>query len=585
MEQKDEKLINLILERLDQIDAEIAELKRAALARPTQPPEQSAPRIRPAEFRRPVKPPAPSGRESSIETAIGTRWLGRIGMVAMVFGIAFFLKYSFDNRLIGETGRIVLGLIAGIVFLGLGEHFQMRRAWPVYGQILTGGGMAILYFSLYAAFAFYHLIAQPLAFGALIAVTAAGIGLSLRYSARSVAVLGILGGFLTPILLSTGENRPVTLFSYILLLDIGLLLIVHLRKWQDVALLSLVGTVLIYAGWHDQFYSVQQQPLAFTVSAVFFLLYRSHLLSYRGLSPAWIDQAVIALSAAFLLIAFYLQNQELNDRLFKSFLLTLTAVEGAAAGLNRKIAPGRDATTVGFAASAMAVSVVAIFAILDRPWISAALAAEMVVLGFVGHRTNSIAVRSAAYLLGLLSVGRFFLEITASGFTSGTMLVLNTRFLVSAFIIAAFYVLLALSVRGRDSLLPAESIAAPVLLATTQVLSVILLSVEFYEYYQYAARQRNLPYAEFRYGSQLSLSIIWTIYAAGLVFIGIIRKGRLLRFLGICLIAITIVKVFFFDLSELETIYRIVSFVILGLLLLAVSYFYNRYRDRIFGDG
>lgn len=101
----------------------------------------------------------------------------------------------------------------------------------LYGQMLTGGGLAVLYLALYAAFALYHLIPAPLATAGMLAVTTTGMTLSVRYSAYCLAAIALLGGFLTPIMLSTGQNQPITLFSYVLLLDIGTLLLLRFRQW------------------------------------------------------------------------------------------------------------------------------------------------------------------------------------------------------------------------------------------------------------------------------------------------------------------------------------------------------------------
>jgi uncharacterized membrane protein len=188
-------------------------------------------------------------RKRSIENAIGTRWIGRIGVLAILFGIAFFLKYSFDNKLIGEAGRIMLGIFWGAAFIGAGEYLQKKRNLSLYGQMLTGGGLGILYLSMYAAFALYHLIPAALAMAALVAITTTGMMLAVRYSSYPLAAIALLGGLLTPLMLSTGRNQPLTLFSYILLLDAGVILLLRFRSWPGLVAASLAGSALLYAGW------------------------------------------------------------------------------------------------------------------------------------------------------------------------------------------------------------------------------------------------------------------------------------------------------------------------------------------------
>lgn len=587
MEKNENKIISSILERLDKIEAEISQIKDA-LSLPkvsikTQPAEP--PPIRPIEKKK-EKPVLDKGPKVSLESAIGTKWLGRVGMVAIIFGIAFFLKYSFDNRLIGETGRIILGIFWGICFIGTGEYFQRKKNWNIYGQILTGGGLAILYFSIYAAFAFYHLITQIPAFAALVIITTTGITLSVRYSALSIAVIGILGGFLTPIMLSTGENRPISLFSYILLLDSGIISIVYYKRWRSIGIASLIGTILMYTAWHERFYTLDQQPIAFGIVTIFFIFYNLYVLFSNLKQKASItDQAVIVLTAAFFFLSFDTQNQFINNWNLKSFVIALSCIEILFAIFSLRLFSDKKNIIYSFAGASVVVNIIAIFIIFEKEWISAALAAEMVIFAYIGIRLNKFPLRLISYILGALSVVRFFEELNLSlGPFDKFTLILNTRFFICSFIIAAFYALMVLMTKNRDELTKNESLIIPGTLITTQALSVVLLSIEFYDFYRFPALDIYFAFVDFRYARQLSLSIVWAIYASALIGIGIVKKIRILRVLGIILVGVTTVKVFFFDLSELKTIYRIVSFVILGLLLLAVSYLYNRFKHRIFGE-
>jgi uncharacterized membrane protein len=266
-EEERDQCIDVLIAKVKSLEDEIAKLKGIPPVRQTMPVQQNKgydssqgifiPDPEPKQRKETVKT-----SDSSLESAIGTRWIGRIGVLAILFGVAFFLKYSFDNRLIGETGRIILGLVWGSVFIGAGEYLQKKKNLILYGQMLTGGGLAVFYLSLYAAFALYHLIPAPLAAAGMLAVTTTGMTLSARYSAYSLAAIALLGGFLTPIMLSTGQNQPLTLFGYILLLDAGTLLLLRFRPWPSLAAASLCGTALLYLGWHSEFYTDSQRWLS-----------------------------------------------------------------------------------------------------------------------------------------------------------------------------------------------------------------------------------------------------------------------------------------------------------------------------------
>ena len=148
------------------------------------------------------RPPSiPSGifDDWNWEWLLGGNWLARIGIVALIFGVAFFISLAIDRGWLGEMERVILGLVVGLAFLGAGEYYRNRYA--VWAQTITGGGIAILYLSVYGAFALYGLISTELAFGAFAVITLAGALLSLRHEAMGVAVLSIFGGFATPLLL------------------------------------------------------------------------------------------------------------------------------------------------------------------------------------------------------------------------------------------------------------------------------------------------------------------------------------------------------------------------------------------------
>ena len=173
------------------------------------------------------------------EWLLGGNWLARVGILALIFGVGFFLKLAFDNDWIDETGRVVLGLATGLVLLGGGEYSSRRYA--AWARAVTGGGIAVLYLSIFAAFSLYQLVPALPALWASLLVTAAAAGLALRYESRAVAVLGIVGGFVAPLLLAGSLAEQWVLLAYVLVLDLGVLALVAFRNWRWFTLLGLVG--------------------------------------------------------------------------------------------------------------------------------------------------------------------------------------------------------------------------------------------------------------------------------------------------------------------------------------------------------
>lgn len=525
---------------------------------------------------------------SSLENAIGSRWIGRIGVLAIIFGVAFFLKYSFDNKFIGETGRIVLGMIWGAVFIGAGEYLQKKKDLGLYGQMLSGCGLAVFYLALYAAFALYHLIPLPLAAVAMIAVTTTGMTLSIRYSTPSLAAIALLGGFLTPIMLSTGQNQPLFLFGYVLLLDMGILLLVRFRQWPALVVASLLGTVFLYAGWHADFFTDAQRWIAASVILIFFILYNLHLLIFRPNAKdhnPMFDQMIIFGAAAFFFLAYFSQYSWQNVWPVKLFSLALAAVEVCLAMLVHEKDRHASIKKASYAAVSGIMTVIAMFLVLEQRWLLPALAAEMAALGWIGLKMDFPKLRQAAYLLSLLVLIRFADDLTLRFEPFQPFLpVLNSRFLSCAFAVAGFYVCLHAMKQHQERFVTGELNVLKILFVVTQALSLLLLSVEIHDFFRFRSPRHVLGYADANYAYQLSLSVFWALYASVLTGIGIIKRLREARMMGILLLGVTVLKVFLLDLSRLDTFYRIISFIVLGLLLLAVSYGYHRFKHLIFGE-
>jgi uncharacterized membrane protein len=590
-----DKSIDLLISRVHALENEVAKLKGESPAKENLSVQRdNGIEIPETKFIPHAKLKRDANKEidSSLESAIGTRWIGRIGVLAILFGVAFFLKYSFDNKLIGETGRVILGIFWGSVFIGTGEYLQKKKNLGLYGQMLSSCGLAVLYLALYAAFALYHLIPAPLAAAGMLAVTTTGMTLSIRYTAYSLAAIALLGGFLTPIMLSTGQNQPLTLFGYILLLDIGTLLLVRFRQWTSLVVASLFGTALLYFGWHSEFYSDAQRWLAFGIISSFFVLYNLHIFISRlnsqnddAINATIFDQIIIFGSAALFFLAFFNQyHYEINWPV-KIFTLSLAFVEIVLAMLMKQLATEENTTIFAYANASVILTVIATFIVLEQRWIMPALTAEMVALGWSGLKMDLLVLRRSAYLLGLLVLIRFTYDINLHFEPFQYFIpVFNGRFLACAFAIVGFYIFLYAIKRYKENLTSDESNIFKIIFIITQVISLVLFSIEVHDFFQSRSSRHIMDLMDSNYAYQLSLSVLWALYASILTGVGILKRLREARMLGILLLSVAVLKVFLVDLSALQTFYRIISFVVLGLLLLAVSYGYNRFKNLIFGE-
>lgn len=204
----------------------------------------------------------------TMEYAVATTWLMRVGIVALVSCAGYFLKWSLDNNLMGPTTRVAMSILFGVAMLGGGIRLLGNR-WNILGQGFVGGGLATLYFSMYALGPLYHLLdSMVLVFALMILITVAAGILALYADSLLIAIFGIIGGFCTPILLSTGVPNFPALFSYLLLLNLGILGIAQARQWRLLNYLGFVFTYAIYIGSLSQYKATD-----FTVALLFLSLF------------------------------------------------------------------------------------------------------------------------------------------------------------------------------------------------------------------------------------------------------------------------------------------------------------------------
>ena len=259
------------------------------------------------------------------EVFVGGKVLNRIGSIALVIGLGYFLKYAFDNDLISETIRVLVGISIGILLIAGGVRFYQKDL-KIFSQGLAGAGISILYLSIYASFNYYHLVSQPLAFGFMAIVTIITFIQAFYYDSLAVSLLGWAGGFLTPFLLSAGQANEVGLFTYIILLDIGLLIVV-LKKdaWVILETLTVAGTYLIFYVWYDEYYTTEKLAVTlFFLSAfwlLFFLLNLSHVIKSIK-TYIELRQIVSSINVAFYYLGLFL----MIDNLYHEWMGFITVI-------------------------------------------------------------------------------------------------------------------------------------------------------------------------------------------------------------------------------------------------------------------
>jgi uncharacterized membrane protein len=210
-----------------------------------------------------------------IEKFIGENLVNKIGIAILVIGVAFFVKYAIDKNWINEVGRVAIGLFCGISLIVLAHY--LRKNYRSFSSVLAGGGIAIFYFTIAFAFHQYHLLSQTSAFVIMVVVTAFAITLSVLYDRLELAVIASVGGFITPFLLSTGDGNYIVLFTYLIILNSGLLALAFFKRWFLINVLALFFTELIFGGWLAKTLFEETPkvsfPLALLFATIFYLVF------------------------------------------------------------------------------------------------------------------------------------------------------------------------------------------------------------------------------------------------------------------------------------------------------------------------
>ena len=511
--------------------------------------------------REPAREPARAVHEAKrrdLEATIGGSWFNWIGIVAVTLGVAFFLKLAFDKQWIGPGARVSLAALLGVSLLYVGERLR-GRGLRSYAYILSGGGILILYLADYAAYNFYHLIGQTLAFLLMAVVTTTAVMLSVRLNALSVAILGLIGGFLTPVLLSTGVDNEVALFAYVALLDAGVLAVAYFKRWRSLDFLSFAGTVAITLGWALRFFSPQKVWITLVFVSVFFLLY-ALLAFFHNVLPGrptrWFDVSLAIANATFYFGVSYLMltdagfdqatpaTQALLISIFFTWLFYATLRWSPDDRLLRYSYIGVAAT---FLTMAVAIQ-------LELHWVTIAWAVEALMLTWVGLRTGERAARHAGIMVFCVAVGHWFIwDMTsfANGVDPLFLPLLNRRALSSAILIGALAATAWLYKRATE-VDEHERITVRTFFALTgNAVGLTLLSLDLNDYFAARLPQSSVALTIFHSpienARQFSITALWTLYAATTLALGVLRRFALLRWGGLLLLVAAIGKVVAID--------------------------------------
>ena len=212
-------------------------------------------------------------KNPDIEKFIGENLINKIGILILVLGISFFVKYAIDKDWINEPARVGIGILAGSIVMGIAH--RLRKNYPAFSSVFVGGAISIYYLTIGIAFHDYKLFSQTVAFIIMVVITVFGAFVSVSYNRKELAIISLIGGFAVPFMVSTGEGNYKVLLTYIAILNVGMLIIAYFKKWNIVTFLAFIFTVILYSGWvATDFYSKDFSHLgALVFLSIFYVIF------------------------------------------------------------------------------------------------------------------------------------------------------------------------------------------------------------------------------------------------------------------------------------------------------------------------
>ncbi len=531
------------------------------------------------EVSKPVQAEESPSVDQNIKTSPRTEeesyglFLGKIGIGAVFLGIAFFIKYAFDNNWVSDAGRILVGLIVGISLFSLGQY--LKKKYVNFSEILCGGGIAILYFSVFAAHSYYGLIDSFVASILLFIVTLFTFVFGILTKNVILSVIATIGGFVTPFLVSTGNNNMLEIFSYLSLLNLGVLSISIYKKWPELVIVALFGTSINFGVWYSDFYSNEfLVPVLFFV-AVSFLIFVFSII-YKIISSQeesnFTDYFVLIVSSVFFFFVNYITLMDgLKNPLMLFVILALAGLFYLIIALvthnQNKSDEDLNILLPFLAIVFIGVSVPIYYSGLTISVIWFILSSLVYILSsYISSRGFQI-MGVFVYISGLINF--FVFNVNLNLKIENFAAFFNNQFMTLLVGILSAYIIVWLYYRFGSLNMEIQKRGVGAFIIMANVLTIIAFSLQIWYSYPFNSNIANTY-----------ISIFWALYAALITGIGFANRIYLLRIMGLVFFVITALKVII-DVWSLGQIYRIVSFVVFGAITLVVSFVYAKYKDRL----
>lgn len=631
----------------------------------------------------------------SLEEKIGSNWFAWLGILALIFGIGFFIKYSFTMNWINHLTRIIFGLVLGSGLIFTGEKIEKQEKYKNLGQTLIGGGLATIYFSIFAA---YHFKPYRMAIGIsqltdillLILVVVGSVLISVRKNSKIIATEAFFLGYLTSLLAGRFDFLSLV---YGALLTMGLVVVVFYKKWEVIGLAGMLASYFLFLPWADQNQSFAMGSLILITYFISFVFQFS--LKYGNKKKESFNMFGFSLNAFIFFGLFFDQ--------FKSYLNNNFSLNVLNRGSSLLVSNSQLNQILAVVPLAMAVFLLAIYSFfkfyyskryldllnyLSLAFITIAISIyfnsavttiffllEFIILlsGFIKTKANLF--RNSALVLGLISgLKLFVIDLNELISWEGSNFRDPRRFVVVIFGLIIFYLASYLLDKNKNLLKKGEEICPKIfsiagfilvlvlifteifpissfLASLSLLLTFVILLVIFYfkksndyffesnfvylllffnlidkssisvsnvnylrfillivfvsllsyllaffvknklfksefedrkltNFYNYIGGILLIFLISYQFSGAL-ISLFWGLLALVILSFGFSFSDKDLRLQSFLIFALVTFKVFIIDVSELEIIYRIFSYLSLGLILLLVSFIYNKNKDKL----
>ena len=448
------------------------------------------------------------------EKLLGTNWLSKIGIITLVLGIGFFVKYAIDQEWINEIGRVGIGLFIGALIIGIAH--KLKANYQVFSSILVGGGISVFYITITLAFREYELFSQTVAFVMLISITVFSVLLSLLYNRKELAIFSLLGGFAAPLMISTGAGNYIVLFSYILILNTGMLVVSFIKKWRIIGIISYALTVIFFWTWtltsyKNQFFNVSLFVSLFFVQFYLLALF-DHFKSDKKISAYQVFLILTNNLSAFVAYLYVTDDYSSDIR----GLITISFAVVNAVVMVVLFRKSRIDSNLVYLTIAIVLSFVslAIPIQLKGHVITMFWAAEAVILLWLWQKSQIKVFYVGFILVSLLTLFSYFMDINKLYSYSNTMAVMSNRLFITGIVVLVSFIVSMLLLKrepagqGRGKL-PVRLFKI-LIIAFAYIVPFLELNIQL-EYYT-----DNLGASSFRY---VVLATFTTIYIAALAII------------------------------------------------------------------